>query len=91
MSALLVAVLLSLVSAVAYAFAAVTQARLATRRGPRWPARLLWLPFVGLVLLTVPVSANTAVFLWLGFVPLTILGLVPLVMVGPPNFLSSTT
>lgn len=64
----------------------VLQARLATRRGPRWPARLLWLPFVGLVLLTVPVSANTAVFLWLGFVPLTILGLVPLVMVGPPSW-----
>ncbi|MFI0507851.1 hypothetical protein ACH3WN_34250 [Streptomyces albogriseolus] len=41
MSALLVAVLLSLVSAVAYAFAAVTQARLATRGSGAGALRLL--------------------------------------------------
>ncbi len=41
MSALLVAVPLSLVSAVAYAFAAVTQARLATRGSGAGALRLL--------------------------------------------------
>ncbi|MGA5709933.1 hypothetical protein ACPCK8_26315 [Streptomyces cellulosae] len=52
MSALLVAVLLSLVSAVAYAFAAVTQARLATRGSGGGALRLLgsgaWWGAVGL-------------------------------------------
>jgi hypothetical protein len=62
------------------------QARLALRRGPKWPARLFWLPFAALVLLSVAVSANTAMHLWLGFLPITILGLGPVALVGPPSW-----
>ena len=62
------------------------QSRLAFRRGPKWPARLLWMPFIALVLLTVAVSANTALFLWLGFVPFAVLGLVPVALIGPPSW-----
>ncbi|MGH3431378.1 MAG: serine/threonine protein kinase, partial [Thermocrispum sp.] len=62
------------------------QARLALRRGPKWPARLFWMPFAGLVLLTVAVSANTAMHLWMGFLPISVLGLVPVALVGPPSW-----
>lgn len=62
------------------------QARLAFRKGPRWPARLFWVPFVLLVACTAGVSANTAVHLWLGFLPVSVLGLVPVAMLGPPSW-----
>lgn len=62
------------------------QARIAFRRGPKWPARLFWVPFVGLMVLAVAVSANTAIHLWLGFLLISILGLVPVVMIGPPSW-----
>ncbi|HWM02910.1 MAG TPA: serine/threonine protein kinase, partial [Actinophytocola sp.] len=32
------------------------QSRAAMRRGPKWPGRLLWLPFVLMVLLTAPMT-----------------------------------
>lgn len=62
------------------------QARMAFRGGPRWPARFFWIPFVALFALTAPVSANTAMHLWLGFLPITVLGLVPLAIVGAPSW-----
>lgn len=62
------------------------QARLAMRRGPKWPSRFLWVPFIGLFAFTAVVSANTAVHLWLGFLPITVLGLVPVTMLGPPSW-----
>lgn len=62
------------------------QARMAFRGGPRWPARFFWLPFLALFALTSPVSANTAMHLWLGFLPITVLGLVPLAVLGAPSW-----
>jgi hypothetical protein len=62
------------------------QARAAMRRGPRWPGRLLWLPFVAMVLCSVPMTANSAGAMWLGFVPMSILGMVPVLVVGPPSW-----
>ncbi|MPY96873.1 MAG: protein kinase [Actinophytocola sp.] len=62
------------------------QGKLAFRRGPGWPARFFWVPFVGLVLLSVTVNANTAVHLWLGFLPVTVLGLIPIAVLGPPSW-----
>jgi eukaryotic-like serine/threonine-protein kinase len=62
------------------------QARSAMRRGPKWPARMLWMPFLLLVLANGMVSANLASYLWLGFLPVSILGLVPLLAVGPPSW-----
>ncbi|MFC4002456.1 serine/threonine-protein kinase [Prauserella oleivorans] len=60
--------------------------RVALRRGPKWPGRLLWIPFVAFVLLSAGVEANTAVHLWLGFLPATILGVIPVALVGPPSW-----
>ena len=62
------------------------QARSAMRRGPKWPGRLLWLPFLLLLLGSSLVSANVAAYLWLGFLPVSILGLVPMLVVGPPSW-----
>ncbi|GAA5123865.1 serine/threonine-protein kinase [Haloechinothrix salitolerans] len=62
------------------------QGKLAFRRGPAWPARFFWVPFVGLALLSVTVNANTAIHLWLGFLPVSVLGLIPIAVVGPPSW-----
>jgi predicted Ser/Thr protein kinase len=62
----------------------ILQARTAFRRGPKWPSRFIWVPFVLLWLVTVPLEANTAVHLWLGFLPFSVLGIVPVALVGPP-------
>ncbi|MGH3760953.1 serine/threonine-protein kinase [Actinophytocola sp.] len=62
------------------------QARAAMRRGPRWPGRLLWLPFVAMVVLTLPMTANSAGAMWLGFVPMCVLGMIPLLIAGPPSW-----
>ncbi|PRX49995.1 serine/threonine protein kinase [Prauserella shujinwangii] len=60
--------------------------RTALRRGPKWPGRLLWIPFVAFVLLSAGVEANTAVHLWLGYLPVTVLGIIPVALVGPPSW-----
>jgi predicted Ser/Thr protein kinase len=60
------------------------QANTAMRRGPKWPARFFWISFIALVLFSAGVEANTAVFLWLGFLPVSVLGIIPVAMVGPP-------
>ncbi|WP_258905833.1 serine/threonine-protein kinase [Actinokineospora sp. UTMC 2448] len=62
------------------------QGRLALRRGPKWPGRLLWGPFALMVLLTLPVEANTAAHLWAGFLLFSVLGLIPVLVVGPPSW-----
>ncbi|RZQ63447.1 serine/threonine-protein kinase [Amycolatopsis suaedae] len=59
-------------------------ARTSLRRGPKWPARFFWIPFVLMYVFTLGVSANTAVHLWLGYVPITVLGVVPVALVGAP-------
>jgi eukaryotic-like serine/threonine-protein kinase len=62
------------------------QARAALRRGPKWPARLFWLPFLMLILLSAPLAAKVAIYLWLGFLPASVLGLLPVLLVGPPSW-----
>nr|WP_208407335.1 serine/threonine-protein kinase [Amycolatopsis granulosa] len=62
----------------------ILQARTAMRRGPKWPGRLLWVGFVLFVAFSVGVSANAAVFLWLGYLPVAMLGIIPIALVGPP-------
>jgi eukaryotic-like serine/threonine-protein kinase len=62
------------------------QARAALRRGPMWPARLIWIPFLMLVVLTAPLAAKVAIYFWLGFLPASILGLLPVLLVGPPSW-----
>ncbi|SDX81204.1 Protein kinase domain-containing protein [Amycolatopsis xylanica] len=60
------------------------QARTAFRRGPKWPSRFIWIPFVAMFLFSAGVEANTAVHLWLGFLPFSVLGIIPVALVGPP-------
>ncbi|WP_116198943.1 serine/threonine-protein kinase [Amycolatopsis circi] len=60
------------------------QARTAFRRGPKWPSRFFWIPFVVMAVASTGMSANTAVHFWLGFLPFSILGLIPVALVGPP-------
>jgi predicted Ser/Thr protein kinase len=64
----------------------VLQQRIALRRGPRWPGRLMWLSFVLFALSTVGVSANLMSHLWLGFLPGTLLGLLVVKLCGEPSW-----
>ncbi|KAA9154602.1 serine/threonine protein kinase [Amycolatopsis acidicola] len=65
-------------------FFVILQARTAMRRGQKWPGRLLWVPFVAFAVFSVSVEANTAVHLWLGFLPMSVLGLIAVALVGSP-------
>lgn len=60
--------------------------RTALRRGPKWPGRLLWAPFVAFYLLSAGVEANAAVHLWVGYLPVTVLGIIPVALLGPPSW-----
>ncbi|HEV2783141.1 MAG TPA: serine/threonine-protein kinase [Actinophytocola sp.] len=62
------------------------QARAALRRGPKWPARLFWIPFAMLILLSAPMAARVAIAMWLGFLPAAVLGMIPVLIVGPPSW-----
>jgi len=60
------------------------QARIALRRGPRWPAAFFWLSTLGVALLTMAVPAFTAAHLWLGAGLGALLGMLAPLAVGPP-------
>ena len=62
------------------------QARLAFRRGAKWPGRLLWLPFLASLLLSVAVKVNVATYMWIGLLLASVLGLLPLLVVGSPSW-----
>jgi predicted Ser/Thr protein kinase len=60
-------------------------ARLALRRGPRWPARLFWLPLLSVAVLTADVPAGSAGHLWLGAAAGAFLGKPIVLSVGAPS------
>lgn len=62
------------------------QARLTFRRGPKWPGRLFWLPFLAMLLLSAAVKVNVATYMWIGLLLASVLGLLPLMVVGPPSW-----
>jgi len=62
------------------------QARLAFRRGPKWPGRLYWLPFLAMLVLSAAVKVNVATYMWIGLTLASVLGLLPLLVVGPPSW-----
>lgn len=62
------------------------QARIALRRGPKWPGRFFWISFVLCFFATMPVEANTAAHLWMGFLLVSVLGLIPVALLGPPSW-----
>jgi predicted Ser/Thr protein kinase len=67
-------------------FAVILQQRVALRRGPRWPGRLMWLPFLAAILFTLLFPANLMAHLWLGFLPASLLGIVVVTLFGQPSW-----
>ena len=61
------------------------QARLAMRRGPRWPARFFSLPMLAVAFLTADVAAGSSGQLWVGVTGAGFVGTVVLLLVGPPS------
>ncbi|HEX3784588.1 MAG TPA: protein kinase [Pseudonocardiaceae bacterium] len=66
--------------------AVIVQQRMALRRGPRWPGRLMWLPFLACVLFTLLFPANLMAQLWIGFLPASALGIVVVMLFGQPSW-----
>jgi eukaryotic-like serine/threonine-protein kinase len=64
----------------------ILQARTAMRRGPMWPGRLIWLPFVAFLVFSAGVEAEVAFLLWIGFLPASVLGMMPVLVIGPPTW-----
>jgi predicted Ser/Thr protein kinase len=62
------------------------QARLAFRRGSKWPGRFFWVPFLAALLLSAAVKVNVATYMWIGLLLASVLGLLPLLVVGPPSW-----
>jgi predicted Ser/Thr protein kinase len=62
-----------------------TQARLALRRGPGWPARFFWVPTLAIALLTVGQPAGTAGHLWFGMAIGAFLGVFVALSAGTPS------
>lgn len=67
-------------------FAVIMQQRMALRRGPRWPGRLMWLPLLACMLFTLLFPANLMAQLWLGFLPASLLGIVVVMFLGQPSW-----
>jgi tRNA A-37 threonylcarbamoyl transferase component Bud32 len=61
-------------------------ARLAVRRGPAWPATLLWLPFLGLVFGTLPLNEGVVGQLWLGYLMGIVPGVLLILLIGRPRW-----
>ena len=68
---------------VAALFTALT-ARLAVRRGPRWPVRAFWLPLLAVAVLTGEVPPGSAGHLWFGVAAGAFVGIPLVALVGPP-------
>jgi hypothetical protein len=62
------------------------QARIALRRGPRWPATFFWLPTLAIAVLTMTAPALTVVHLWLGAAFGALLGMALPMLIGPPSW-----
>lgn len=61
------------------------QGHLALRRGPKWPAKLFWLPTLALALLTAPTPAGSSGHLWIGVVGGTFVGIFVVLLAGRPS------
>jgi predicted Ser/Thr protein kinase len=62
------------------------QQRVALRRGPRWPGRMMWLPFLACILFTLLFPANLMAQLWLGFLPASLVGTIVVLLLGQPSW-----
>ncbi|MBN9108095.1 MAG: serine/threonine protein kinase [Pseudonocardia sp.] len=83
--ALGLAVLLLVVVPIVATLFVLAQIRLALRRGPAWPSRFFWLPFLALGLVTVGTPAGSSEHLWIGVSIGAFVGIVLTAMVGTPR------
>jgi len=67
-------------------FTVMVQLRIAFRRGPRWPGRLVWLPVLAFMVGTVPLEANLMSHFWLGFLIASLVGLPLVAILGAPSW-----
>ncbi|MFC0432337.1 serine/threonine-protein kinase [Kutzneria buriramensis] len=61
------------------------QAKNAFRGGARWPARLYYAPFVLLVFFTLDLPVGVVGLLWLGFLPVSAVGVLAVKLLGTPS------
>ncbi|HKN98782.1 MAG TPA: serine/threonine-protein kinase [Pseudonocardiaceae bacterium] len=66
--------------------AVMVQQRIALRRGPHWPGRLGWLPFLAFAVATIPLQANLMAHLWLGFLVVSVVGVLLVTLLGAPSW-----
>lgn len=66
-------------------FAVMLQQRIALRRGPAWPGRLMWLPFLAFAVATIGLQANLMAQFWLGFLVASIAGMLLVALLGAPS------
>ena len=66
-------------------FTVLFQQRIALRRGPGWPGRLMWLPFLAFGVATIPFEANLMAQFWLGFLVAGVAGLLLVALLGTPG------
>jgi predicted Ser/Thr protein kinase len=66
-------------------FAVMLQQRMAFRRGPGWPGRLMWLPFLAFAVATAPLEANLMAHLWFGFLVVSVVGIAVVALFGSPS------
>ncbi|QUQ67703.1 serine/threonine-protein kinase [Kutzneria sp. CA-103260] len=61
------------------------QAKNAFRGGARWPARLFYAPYIILVFSTLSLPVGVVGLLWLGFLPVSAVGVLAVKMLGTPS------
>ncbi|HEX4720939.1 MAG TPA: serine/threonine-protein kinase [Pseudonocardiaceae bacterium] len=66
-------------------FTVMSQQRIALRRGPGWPGRLMWLPVLAYLVATIPLEANLMSQFWLGFLAAGLVGLPLVAILGGPS------
>ncbi|HVX46391.1 MAG TPA: serine/threonine-protein kinase [Mycobacteriales bacterium] len=71
---------------IAAALCVLFEARIAVRRGPRWPLLFLLIPFLVMAVLTGPMPARVIAQLWLGFVPAAFVGVLAVLIIGRPRW-----
>ncbi|MDN5859615.1 MAG: serine/threonine protein kinase [Pseudonocardia sp.] len=81
---LIVSGLLLVAAPLAAALVVNVAARIALRRGPRWPGKFFWIPVIALAFLTAGVPAGTMWHLWLGFLAGTVIGIPVIMVFGAP-------
>jgi len=77
-------VLLALVPLISSMFVAA-QARLVLRRGPSWPSKFFWLPWLAVAVLTAQVPFTVAGLLWVGAAAGSFVGIFVALLAGRPS------